>query len=54
MEKKLKRITEMTHMNYETIMSLIELPPDVDVEFDAFKLACFNVSLTSRRKSDKF
>lgn len=41
-------------MNYETIMSLIELPPDPDVELDAFKLACFNVSLTSRRKRDKF
>lgn len=33
-------------------MSLIE--PDADVELDAFKLACFNVSFTSRRKSDKF
>lgn len=41
-------------MNYETIMSLIELPPDTDVEFDAFKWACFNVSLTSRRKSERF
>lgn len=44
--------TEVKHMNYETIMSLIELP--ADVELDAFKLACFNVSFTSRRKSDKF
>lgn len=51
-EEEIKVETEAKHMNYETIMSLIELPPDV--EFDAFKLACFNVSFTSRRKSDKF
>ena len=51
-EEEIKVETEVKHMNYETIISLIELP--ADVELDAFKLACFNVSFTSRRKSDKF
>lgn len=51
---EIKAGTEVEHMNYETIMSFIELPPGPDVELDASKLACFNVSFTSRRKSDKF
>lgn len=42
------------NVHYETIISFIDPPPDVEFGFVAFKLACFNVSFTSRRNSDKF
>lgn len=42
-------------MNYDTIISFIdEPPPAVEFALDTFKLACFNVSFTSRRNNDKF
>lgn len=53
---KVKKCTQRKWIeaeNYETIMSLmlVEAP---EFALFVFKLACFNVSLTSRRKSDKF
>lgn len=45
---------QQQHMDYDTIISLIELPALIVGELLAFKFACFNVSFTSRRNNDRF